>query len=99
MEKLSLELVGNPDSVMIGGPRIERASKKAAYYSGKIIAFRVREILIQISALTLTDRVSMGKLLHLGLGSSSAKQYAWCLPSKFVIPGSCFPVAGKKKKE
>lgn len=80
MEKSSLELVGDLDSVMIGGPKIERASKKAACYSGKIMAFRVREIRIQILALTLTDRVSMGKLLHLGLGSSSAKQYSWCLP-------------------
>lgn len=45
MENLSLELSGEVDSVVvIGKPKVERASREAAYYSGKIIAFRVREI-------------------------------------------------------
>lgn len=67
MEKYSLELAGELDSVIIGRPRVERASGDAAYYSGKIMAFRVREIWIQISALSLCNCVTLGKLLHRGL--------------------------------
>lgn len=92
MENYSLELAGELDSVIIGRPRVERASNDAAYYSGKIMAFRVREIWIQISTLSLCNCMTLGKLLQRASGSSSAKQYSQYLPCKFVIPGSCFPI-------
>lgn len=44
MEKYSLELAGELDSRIIGRLKVERASGDAAYYSGKIMASRVREI-------------------------------------------------------
>lgn len=67
MEKLSLELTGVLDSIMLGRPRVERTSGEATYYSGKIMAFRVREIWIQISTLPLSKCMTVGKLLHRGL--------------------------------